>query len=101
MLAGERAGLGQAGVAAQFGCRRDTGPPLFLGQGLAILPGGGAELRSPVTLDGGAGASRFDIQAPPLLCTPHISGFLDYQHEGEDEDEPSPTSSRHTLRAAR
>ena len=72
MLAVERAGLAQAGAAAQFGSRRDTGPPLFLGQGLAILPGGGAELRSPVTLGGGAGVSRFDVQVPPLLCTPHI-----------------------------
>jgi len=36
MLAVERAGLAQAGAAAQFGSRRDTGPPLFLGQGLAI-----------------------------------------------------------------
>ena len=36
MLAVERARLAQAGAAAQFGSRRDTGPPLFLGQGLAI-----------------------------------------------------------------
>jgi hypothetical protein len=72
MLAVERAGLAQAGTAAQFGSRRDTGPPLCLGQGLAILPGGGAELRSPVTLGGGAGVSRLDVQVPPLLGTPHI-----------------------------
>ena len=36
MLAVERAGLAQAGAAAQFGSRSDTGPPLFLGQGLVI-----------------------------------------------------------------
>jgi len=72
MLAVERAGLAQAGAAAQFVSRRDTGPPLCLGQGLAILPGGGAELRPPVTLGGGAGVSRFDVQVPPLLGTPHI-----------------------------
>ena len=72
MLAVERAGLAQAGAAAQFGCRRDTGPPLFLGQGMAILPGGGAEPRSPVTLGGDAGVSRLDVQVPPLFGTPHI-----------------------------
>jgi hypothetical protein len=72
MLAVEGAGLGQAGAAAQFGCRGDTGAPLFLGQGLAILPGGGAELRSEVTLGGGARISRFDVQVPPLPGTPHI-----------------------------
>ena len=45
MLPVERAGLGQAGAAAQFGSRHDTGPALFLGQEVAILAGGGAELR--------------------------------------------------------
>ena len=44
MLAVERAGLGQAGAAAEFGCRDNTGPPLSLGQGMAILPGGRAEV---------------------------------------------------------
>jgi hypothetical protein len=72
MLAVERAGLAQAGAAAQLGSRRDTGPPLFRGRGLAILPGGGAELRAPVALGGGAGVSRLDVQVPPLLGTPHI-----------------------------
>ena len=36
MLAVERAGRAQAGAAAQFGSRGDTGPPRFLGQGFPL-----------------------------------------------------------------
>ena len=72
MLPVERAGLAQTGAAAQFGSRHDAGPALFRGQGMAILAGGGAELRSPVTLPGCAGVSRFDVQVPALLSTAQI-----------------------------
>ena len=50
MLTGERTGLAQAGLAPPFGPGGDASMLLFLGQGVAVLSGGGTEASSGTDL---------------------------------------------------
>jgi hypothetical protein len=52
LVAGQWPGLAQAGPAPQFGPGGNADTALFLSQGIAVLPGGGAEAGSGSELRG-------------------------------------------------
>jgi hypothetical protein len=71
LLAGQRTGLAQAGPAPQFGPGGDTGIPLFLGQGVAVLFGGGTEPGSGAQLRGCARVAGTDVTPANLFAVAH------------------------------
>ena len=71
LLPGERTKLAQAGTAPQFGPGGDAGIVLFLGQGVAVLSGGGTEKVSGAYLRGCARVVGTDVRPANLLAVAH------------------------------
>lgn len=71
MLAGQRAGLAQARTAQQPGAGGDAGVSLFLGQGVAVLSGGGTEPGSGAQLRGCAGVVGTEVTPANLFAVAH------------------------------
>jgi len=72
LLSGQRTRLAEAWPAPQLRSRGETGIPLFIRHGVAVLLRGGAETGSPQQLAGRAPVLWFDIQVSPLLSAPHV-----------------------------
>jgi hypothetical protein len=72
LLAGKPTPLTEPWPAPLLRSCRDTGILLFVGQRLAVLPGGGAQTRPPVQLPGRPWISRFDPKASVLHAAAHI-----------------------------
>jgi len=71
LLAGQRTGLAQARTAPQFGAGGAAGVSLFLGQGLAVLSGGGTEPGSGALLRGCARVEGMEVTPADLFAVAH------------------------------
>jgi hypothetical protein len=76
LLAREGAGLVQAGPAAPFGARGDTGILLLLRECRAVSPGNGSQPRPAGPLFRGARVPRLDVQVPELFSPDDIPDLV-------------------------
>lgn len=71
LLASQWAGLAQARMASQFGPPGDAGIPLFLGQGVAVIPGGGTEPGPGTQLRGCPRVAGTEVKPANLFAVAH------------------------------
>jgi len=71
LLAGQRTELAQAGPAPEFGPGGDAGVTPFLGQGVAVLFGSGAEPGSGAQLRGRARVAGTEVTPANLFAMAH------------------------------